>query len=763
MTSESNIVLATNTFKVVGTRPIRPDGTDKVTGRARYGADVNMAGLLYGKILRSPHAHARIVSIDTRAAEAHPDVWAVATSADLATPEDRIRADVDGIEGNFRYLSNNVLAGERVLYVGHPVVAVAAASAQAAAEALKLIDVKYEKLDAVIEIEDALAPGAPLVHESPVVPGGHPKEFAGTNIASHIHFEQGDVEKGFAEADVVVEREFRTKTIHQGFIEPQNATALWSEDGHLTIWCSNQGHFGVRHEVAELVGLPVSKVTVVPMEIGGGFGGKITAYIEPVAAVLSRKTDRPVKIVMDRSEVFQATGPTCASIVRTKIGATKDGRITAAQAYIAFEAGAFPGSFVENACNVAFAYYDLANVLVDGYDVCNNKPRTGAYRSPGGPNAAIAAETTADDLAKELGIDPVEFHLLNAAREGTRRTDGTLYPSIGVVEVAEAVREHAHYSAPLPQPSSDVHRVGRGFAMGYSGNVAGEATVIASVVADGSVKLLMGSVDIGGTRASIAQQFGEVLGIGIDLIDPTVGDTDTAGYTGPSAGSSASHKSGWAAHEAGLDVKRQLIKRAALIWGVDENQVDFADGEAFHETDSELRMSLSELAGLLHGTGGPITGRGNVNKGGFAGSFAANIVDVEVDTETGKVDILRYTVFQDAGKAIHPSYVEGQMQGGTVQGIGWALNEEYVHGPDGRMQNPTFLDYRMPTSWDVPMIDTVIIEVPNPGHPYGARGVGEASIVPPLPAISNAINNAVGIRVPVLPMSPGNIIKELNK
>jgi xanthine dehydrogenase molybdenum-binding subunit len=299
--------------------------------------------------------------------------------------------------------------------------------------------------------------------------------------------------------------------------------------------------------------------------------------------------------------------------------------------------------------------------------------------------------------------------------------------------------------------------------MGYSGNVAGEATVVASVVADGTVKLLMGSVDIGGTRASIAQQFGEVLGIGIDRINPTVGDTDTAGYTGPSAGSSASHKSGWAAYEAGQDVKRQLIKRAALIWGVEEEQVDFADGEAFHKTDSELRMTLPELAGLLHGTGGPVTGRGNVNKGGFAGSFTTNVVDLEVDTETGKVDILRYTVFQDAGKAIHPSYVEGQMQGGTVQGIGWALNEEYVYGPDGRMQNPTLLDYRMPTTWDVPMIDTVIIEVPNPGHPYGARGVGEASIVPPLPAISNAINNAVGIRVPVLPMSPGNIIKELSK
>ncbi len=762
MTSNPDIVPTNKEFNVVGKRPLRPDGTVKLTGRARYGADISLPGMLYGAVLRSPHAHARIVSIDTSGAEAHADVRAVATSADLATPVDRIRADVDGIESNFRYLSNNVLAGDKVLYVGHPMAAVAAPSPQAAEQALGSIRVEYEVLERVVDIDAALAPGASVLHEHPVTPVPREPQFDGTNIVSHTHFEQGDVEQGFADADAVVEREFRTRTVHQGYIEPQNATALWSEDGHLTVWCSSQGHFGVRHDLAELLGLSISDVTVVPMEIGGGFGGKIAPYIEPTAAVLSRKAGHPVKLVMSRSEVFQATGPTCGSIVRAKVGATRDGKITAAQAYLAFEAGAYPGSFVENACNTAFASYDLSNVLVDGYDVCDNKPRTGAYRAPGTPNAALAAETTIDDLARDLEIDPVEFRLINAVREGSRQTDGTLYPSIGMVETAEAVRNHDHYTAPLPQPSGPTHKVGRGFAMGYSGNMAGEATVIASVVADGSVKLLMGSVDNSGTRSSIAQQFGEVLGIGIDHINPTVGDTDTAGYTGPSAGSSASHKSGWAAYQAGLDVKRQLIERAARIWGVAQEQVDFTNGMAFHNTDTELKMTLAELAALLNSTGGPITGRGNVNKGGWAGTFTANLVDLEVDTETGKVDILRYTAFQDAGKAIHPGYVEGQMQGGTVQGVGWALYEEYVFGEDGRMQNPSLLDYRMPTCWDVPMIDTVIIEVPNPGHPYGARGVGEGSIVPPIPAISNAIKDAVGIRVPVLPMSPGNIIKELS-
>ncbi len=762
MTSKNNIVLSTREFKIVGKRPVRPDGTDKVTGRARYGADVMMGGMLHGKILRSPHPHARILSIDTSRAEAHPEVRAVAVSSDLAPAEDRIRADVDGIQSNFGYMSNNVLAGDKVLYVGHPVVGLAATSPHAAQEALSLIDVEYEVLDAVMDIDAALAPGAPVLHERPVTPVERGGEFAGTNIVSHTHFAHGDIEGGFAAADVIIEREYRTQTVHQGYIEPQNVTAIWSEDGHLTVWCSNQGHFGLRHDVAELTGLSVSEVTVIPMEIGGGFGGKIPAYLEPIAAVLSRKTDRPVKMTLDRAEVLEATGPTCGGIVRARVGATRDGRITAGHVYLAFEAGAYPGSFVENACNTVFASYDIDHILIDGYDVVVNKPKTGAYRAPGTPNAALAAETAIDDLARELGIDPVELRLLNAAREGSRRADGTAYPAIGMVEVAEAIMDHDHYRSPLPEPSSSGRRVGRGFAMGYSGNMSGEATVLASLAADGTVKLVTGSVDIGGTRASIAQQFGEVLGIGLDVINPIVGDTDTAGYTGPSAGSSASHKSGWAAHEAGLDVRRQLIERAARIWGVPESEVDFEDGAAFHKTDTELRMSLPELAAMLHATGGPISGRGNIHPGGWAGSFAANLVDLEVDAETGKTEILRYTVVQDAGKAIHPSYVEGQMQGGTVQGVGWALHEEYVYGGDGRLQNPSLLDYRMPTSWDVPMIDTVIVEVPNPGHPYGARGVGESSIVPPLPAISNAIFDAVGIRVPVLPMSPGNIVKALD-
>ncbi|MBM3948284.1 MAG: xanthine dehydrogenase family protein molybdopterin-binding subunit [SAR202 cluster bacterium] len=756
--TEHNIVLSQKEFKVVGQRPVRHDGVDKVTGRARYGADIHLSGMLHGKVFRSPHAHARIRSIDTSKAEKLPGVLAVVTARDLAPVDDSLFELYAAYWVSFRYLSNNVLADGKVLYKGHGVAAVAATSPHAAEEALSLIKVDYEVLPHVTDVEEAMKPGAPVLHDRIIAANPRDRSLEGTNIALHHKVRLGDVDKGFAKADAVVEREYRTKTVHQGYIEPQNATAWWAPDDILTIWCSNQGHFGVRHETAKLVGLPESRVKVVPMEIGGGFGGKITCHLEPIAAVLSRKAGRPVKMTMSRAEVLQATGPTCGGVVRVKIGATKDGRITAAKAYLAFDAGAYPGSYVDNAANCMFAPYDIENMWIDGYDVLDNKPKTGAYRAPGTPNGALGTETVVEELCRKLGMDRLDFRLKNAAREGTRKADGTRNPRIGFIETLEAIRSHAHYRAPLA--GSGPNR-GRGVSFGYSGNVSGAAVVVASLVFDGRIALSLGSVDIGGTRTGLAQQFAEVLGIPVEEVNPQVADTDTIGFTDVSSGSSSAFKSGWAAYEAGQDMKRLLIARAAHIWGVPENQVEFAGGAAKHKTDPELRLTLKELGASMNETGGPIVARAAMNPGGWGGSYSANIVDVQVDPETGKVDILRYTVFQDAGKAIHPSYVEGQMQGGTVQGIGWALFEEYVFNDKGEMLNPSLLDYRTPTPLDVPMIDTVIIEVANPGHPYGVRGVGESSIVPPLPAISNAIYDAIGVRVAEVPMSPGNVVKAI--
>ena len=755
MDSSSNVVLSTQEYNVVGTRPIRHDGTDKVTGRASYGADFEAVGLLHGKVLRSPHAHARIKSIDVSKALAHPGVKAVVTAKDLPYAPDKI-ADFGESAGNLKYVSNNILALDKALYKGHAVAAVAATSPHDAEEALALIDVEYEVLPAVLNTQDAMKDDATLLHEDLFTSFLGEKSDKASNVANHLRFEAGDVEKGFQEADVVVEREYHMATVHQGYIEPHNATALWNSDGKLTIWCSTQGSFVVRSTVAEVLRIPESSIKVVPMEIGGGFGGKIPVYLEPLAALLSRKTARPVKMVMSRAEVFESTGPTSGSYVKLKMGATRDGRITAAQAHMAYEAGAYPGSLIGAGAMCVFAPYQIENGLIDGYDVVVNKPKTAAYRAPGAPNAAFSAETVIDEICENIGMDPVEFRLRNAAKEGTRRVDGPVFPRIGFTEVLEATKNHPHYSAPLEGPNR-----GRGMATGFWFNVGLQSSCNMSVNTDGTVSLVEGSTDIGGTRVAVAMQAAEVLGIPAEDVHPSVVDTDSVGYTNVTGGSRTAFATGWAAYEAAQEVKRKMIERAATVWDTSIEDVEYDGGVLTHKSDPELRMTFKELAGKLLQTGGPISSSSNVEPSGVGGAFATAIVDVEVDPDTGKVDVLRYTTVQDAGKAIHPSYVEGQMQGGAVQGIGWALNEEYFYNDKGEMANSSFLDYRMPTSLDVPMIDTVIVEVANPGHPYGARGVGEVPIVPPLPAIANAIHNAIGVRMQELPMSPGKILETL--
>ncbi|MCS7024240.1 MAG: xanthine dehydrogenase family protein molybdopterin-binding subunit [Bryobacteraceae bacterium] len=746
--------MSTQSYQVIGTRPIRHDGVDKVTGRALYGADIQMAGLLHGAILRSPHAHARIRSINTSKAEALAGVKAVVTAADFPPTGDRI-VDLGEGETPLSYIRGNILASGKVLYRGHAVAAVAATSPHIAAEAASLIEVEYEPLPCVLTAPEAMRPGAPLLHEDLKT-----KEFGQqtdrvSNIAEHFRHSLGDLEKGFAEADIVLEREFHTATVHQGYIEPHNATALWNNDGRLLIWCSTQGAFVVRDTTACILDLPVSQVKVTPMEIGGGFGGKIPVYLEPVAALLSKKTGRPVKIVMSRKEVFEGTGPTPGSFIRIKIGAKRDGRFTAAQADLAYEAGAYPGAMVGAGAMTVFAAYDIPNVTIDGYDVVVNKPSTAAYRAPGATNAAFATETVVDEIAEHLGLDPLDLRLKNAAKEGTRRADGLKYRRIGCVEVLEAMKAHPHYRAPLEGANR-----GRGVAIGYWFNAGLPSSCTISVNADGSVTLVEGSTDIGGTRTSVAMQAAEVLGIPAGSVHPVVVDTDSVGFTAVTGGSRTTFATGWAAYEAAQDVLRQMKERAAKLWGLEPSAVRFEGG---HFRASGHEISFAELAARLAETGGPVVGRATVNPRGVGGSFAGCIVDVEVDPETGKTSILRFTSIQDAGRAIHPSYVEGQMQGGSVQGIGWALNEEYFMGPDGEMRNSSLLDYRMPTALDLPMIDTQIVEVPNPGHPFGVRGVGEANIVPPPAAIANAIYRAVGVRMRRLPMSPPNLMQELWK
>lgn len=743
---EANAVLSSREYRVVGKRPVRHDGADKVTGKARFGADLNLPGMLYGAILRSPHPHARILRIDTSRAQAAPSVKAVVTAADFAA--------AGPLPGAFQML--NLMARDKVLYKGHAVAAVAATSPLEAAEALLLIDVEYEPLPAVFDAREAMAAGAPLLHkdlQQMMDPESLDLETWQPNVAKHFQLDLGEVDVGFAAAEVTVETTTSTKAVHQGYIEPHAGTARWSEDGRLTVWSSGQGHFSVRDLTARVCGVAVSLVRAVPLEIGGGFGAKLRAYVEPIAALLARKAQRAVKIAMTRTEVFEATGPTSGTQITVKLGATRDGRLTAATAHMVYEAGGFPGSSVMGGARCMFSPYDIPHCLIEGYDVVVNRPKTSAYRAPGTPPAALAMETAMDELAQQLGMDPIDLRLKNTAREGSRRISGAPLPKVGFAEVLQAAQDHDHYRSHLAGPWR-----GRGIASGYWGNGSGPSSAIAVLNPDGTVHLAEGSPDIGGSRTAVAQQFAEILGLDIEAVQPTVADTDSIGQTSNTGGSGVAFKTGIACITAAEDVKRQLIERAARIWECDIEQVIYEEGNLHRSDDPSQVLTLAQIAARAAQTGGAIVGRAGVNPSGAGPALATHIVDVEVDPETGKVTILRYTAVQDAGKAIHPSYVEGQMQGAVAQGIGWALNEEYFTNDCGVMENSTFLDYRMPTSLDVPMLDTVIVEVANPNHPFGVRGVGEVPIVPPLAAIANAIHDAIGVRLKELPMNPAAVL-----
>ena len=745
-------------YKVIGTRPIRHDGVDKVTGAAQYGADLQLPGMLYGRVLRSPHAHARVLSIDTSKASALAGVKAVITNADFPRASDEV---IDTGEGSAQlsWLLDNVIASDKVLYKGHAVAAVAATDHHIAEDAIELITVEYEVLPPVLDVRDAMLDTAPKLHD-----GMKTGEMDGSlsdsdsNTASHLRFAKGDMDAGFAEADVVIEREYETSMAHQGYIEPHNGTAYWRADGTLDIWTSTQGSFVVRDSVAPLVQLSPSQVKVTPMEIGGGFGGKIPVYLEPLAAILSRDTGRPVQLTMNREEVLLATGPTSGTYMRVKIGAMRDGRLTAGEVYLAFEAGAYPGSPVGAGAMCALAPYDIPNQLIDGYDVVVNKPKTAAYRAPGAPQSEFATEAVINELAEQLQLDPLELRLKNASVEGASRADGFTYGIIGNVDCMEAAQSSSHWNSELSGPNQ-----GRGVAQGFWFNIGFESSAYAQVNGDGKVPLVLGSTDIGGTRASIAMQLAETLGISAEEVHPHVVDTNSVGYTMVTGGSRTTFAGGWAAYECAMDIRRQMEQRAAQIWEVDAADVSYGDDAMIRgpadDDGNERTFSFKELAGQLAASGGHIVGRADVNKTSSGPAFATHIVDVEVDTDTGKVEILRYTAVQDAGTAIHPAYVEGQMQGGATQGIGMALNEEYYYDETGDLKNASLLDYRMPTALDLPMIEPIIVEVPNPGHPYGVRGVGEVPIIPPAPAIQAAIADAIGLRMSALPMSPRAILE----
>ncbi|MDE3120898.1 MAG: xanthine dehydrogenase family protein molybdopterin-binding subunit, partial [Paracoccaceae bacterium] len=524
------------------------------------------------------------------------------------------------------------------------------------------------------------------------------------------------------------------------------------------LWCCTQGQYMVRTVCAGVLGIEASQLRVTASEIGGGFGGKTTVFIEPVALMLAKKSGKPVKIVMTRDEVFKATGPTVSTSIDVRIGMTKAGRITAGAATLRYSGGAFPNTTVDMGAQAAFAAYDLDAVRTVGWNILTNRPKESAYRAPGAPQAIYAVESVVDELCLALNLDPLDVRILNAARKGTKSSYGPTFDDIGLLATLEAAKAHPHYNTPLKPGQS------RGVSCGFWFNFGGNTCVSLNINTDGTVGVTEGNPDIGGSRASISLMAAEELGVPYDKVRTIIADTASLGYNDVTDGSRVTFAVGLATIKAARDAIKKMCGRVAKIWGIDEDAVEWRDGAAHPAGPNAGKfppMTLEEIAAISFETGGPIAGHYEVNADGAGVSFGVHLCDLEVDKETGQTTILRYTVFQDAGKAVHPDYVEGQMQGGAVQGIGWALNEEYIYGADGRLLNAGFLDYRIPVASDLPKIDTQILEIPNPGHPYGVRGVGETGIVPPLAAVSNAVSRAIDVRMHELPMSPPRVLKAI--
>ena len=737
-------------FKVVGTRPPRPDGVDKVTGRAKFGADAFAAGQLVGLFLRSPHAHARITKIDTSAARRLKGVKAIITRDDLPDLTDGDRDMLDILE--------NCMARERALYDGHAVAAVAAIDASTAKKALKLIKVTYKVLPHVTDVDEAMKPGAPIVQPYVRTSGVEPTPTKASNVCKVSTFGHGDVDAGFKLADVIVEKSYKTEQTHQGYIEPHACLASVGPDGQGELWVTTQGSFVYRDTCAALLGMDVAKLKVTSSEIGGGFGGKTHVWMEPIALALSRKANRPVKVEMTREEVFRCSGPTSSTSVDVKIGVKKDGTITAASANLRYQGGAFPGIWAMLGGMTSFACYDLKNVKTVAYDVLVNRPKVAAYRAPSAPMAAFAVESTMDLVAAEIGMNPVDFRIKNAAKEGTKSSYGPTYGPIGIGPTLAAAKTHPHMRAKLGKNQ------GRGMACGFWFNFGGQTCTDLNIAADGTVTLTVGTMDVGGSRASLSLIAAEELGIPYEQVKCNIADTSSLGHNDMTDGSRGTFSSGMSTIFAARNAIEVLRDRAAQTWDIPVKDIVWEAGQAVAKGKrhgNRAPLSLADIAAGSPKTGGPIAGHNEFVADGAGVSFASHICDVEVDQRTGATKIIRYTVIQDAGKAIHPDYVEGQFQGGAAQGIGWALNEEYIYGADGRLQNPGFLDYRIPVCSDLPFIDTQILEIPNPNHPYGVRGVGETSIVPPLAAIANALSNAAGVRLTHVPMSPPRILKAI--
>ena len=734
-------------FKVLEQNHPRVDARDKVTGRATYAADVYLPGMLACKLATSPRPHARIVSIDTSKAAALPGVYSVITGRDFP--------DVHFGSGALK--DRYIMARDEVFYVGEAVAAVAAVDEMTAQEAVDLIEVEYEDLPVVVDVLDALNSGSSAVH--PDLSGFEGFGFAlgGDNVCTLLDADRGDVDQAFREADLVIEDTFRSQGINQGFLEPMACAADVEANGRLTIWASTQGPYQVRAQLASVLDMPVSNIRVIPMELGGGFGAKLRLAFEAFPALLAMKTGRPVKLVNTREEAFTLNGPRLPVANYIRSGVTNDGRIVAREAYSVFDVGAYLGAGPNSGVGHGLGAYNVPNFRLRSYGVYTNKVYVGSYRASGVADMTFAVESHTDNIAHRLGMDPVEFRLKNCLREGDTAVNGAALPRNGLQESLEALKERMG----LPKKLGERRGVGVALCEWRSGS--GPSTASISVNEDGTVSLLTGSVDISGSDTSLAAIAAETLGLPVDRVIVAKRDTDLAPFTGPSGGSRIVYSQGTAVQRAAEDARQKLVALAADRFGVPAEALACEDSSVFVQDNPPQKLTISQLAGMsLNSRGGPIIGMASLATMPFTPVYSAHGAEVLVDEDTGQVRVTRYVQAQDVGVAINPMAVEGQLDGGAVQGIGRALTEDMLFDAEtGAVRNPSFATYLMPLAMDLPEIENILVRVPSDDGPFGARAVAEPPGFGPPAAIANAIFDAVGVRINEMPLSAERVLAAL--
>ena len=752
-------------YRNVGKPVKRIEGVGKVTGKTVYADDMQLPRMLHAKVLGSPYAHARIKAVHTAKARQHPGVEAVFASADL--PEYKKNAS------NRRGI---IFPDDEVLFHGQPVAAVLASDPHVAEDALALIEVEYEALPPVVDPIAAMEEGSPLVR-SPLgdvdrsEERGHvtvaveQEEAEGkpTNIASQMNFKRGDIEAGFAEADVVIEHTWRSAVVHQSYIEPHSTVADYDASGELSVWTSTQAPFYISEELSQTLGIPENKIRVTATEVGGGFGGKIYLQ-ELMVAALAMAVRRPVKYIMTRKEDMLAATPAPQAIVALKTGMKCDGTLTALQSRVVYDSGAFPGAPMLPGCLLIGGYYKCENLDIQGYEVLTNKVSVGALRAPGAHNVTFAIEGNMDMMARELGLDPLEVRLKNAVEEGDPLPSGQPYPRIGLKECLDAISE----SDVWKRRSAARGHPNRGVGLAIGGWLGGlqPASAIVCLNSDGTINVTVGSADITGTNTSFAQIAAEVLNVPMQMVNVTSGDTRTAPYAGMSAGSKTTYTVGRAVKLAAEDARQQMLEIAARRLEASPEELEMADGVIRLNGSAEKTIDFRRIGRITTGFAAPhaaIVGTGAISTRKMAPGFTAQVAEVEVDPDTGEVTLLGFAIAQDAGFAINPLSVAGQMQGGASQGLGIALSEEMLYDDQGRLINGNLLDYRMPTTRDLPPIEAIIVEVPSEEGPYGARIVGEPSIVAGAAAVANAVADAIGVRLTEVPVTPERVLRAMGK